>query len=63
MQLAVASNDNNTHESKSMNPVVCILVVAAVVAQLTLIWLMLFGGARIGRRRFSAERRGQRDGR
>lgn len=39
---------------------VCILAAAAVVAQLVVIWLMLFGGARLGRWRYSAERRGRK---
>lgn len=39
---------------------VCILVTAAVVAQLVVIWLVLFGAARLGRRRYSAERRGRK---
>jgi hypothetical protein len=40
----------------------CILAAAAVLAQLVTIWLLLFCGARTGRRRISAERRGKQDG-
>lgn len=39
-----------------------IIIAGVGAAELAAIWLILFGGARAGRRRFSAERRGQRDG-